>query len=214
MMQTSQIPQISPTSPTSTSRKPEPWGSWFVGILRISFLFIVLCGLVYPLACTGLLQAMMPDRANGSLIRSSEGKVIGSELIGQKFDDPRYFQGRISSIDYDAGASGSNNYAPSSSDLLKRVKASMEAWKRENLEVPADQVPIALLTNSASGLDPHITPESARVQIPRISKLTGIPAEQLEQLVSKHTESRDLGIFGEPRVNVLRLNLDVQGLLK
>lgn len=180
---------------------------------RISIVFIVLCGIVYPLACTGLLQVLMPDRANGSLIRDSSGAVIGSELIGQPFDDPHYFHGRISSIGYQAEASGSNNYAPSNPELLARMKVSVRDWQRSNPAVPADRLPIDLITNSGSGLDPHITPESARVQIPRISGLTGIAPAELEKLIGKHTEGRDLGIFGEPRVNVLALNLDLQALL-
>ncbi|WGU96253.1 potassium-transporting ATPase subunit KdpC [Paenibacillus dendritiformis] len=184
-----------------------------ISMARLSLVFIVLCGILYPLACTGLLQALVPERANGSLIRDSSGAVIGSELIGQPFDDPRYFHGRISSIGYQAEASGSNNYAPSNPELLARMKASVRDWERSNPVVPADQLPIDLVTNSASGLDPHITPEAARVQIPRISGLTGIAPAELEKLVGEHTEGRDLGLFGELRVNVLALNLDLRALL-
>ncbi|WP_164776248.1 potassium-transporting ATPase subunit KdpC [Paenibacillus thiaminolyticus] len=184
-----------------------------LSIARLSLVFIVLCGILYPLACTGLLQALVPERANGSLIRDSSGAVIGSELIGQPYDDPRYFHGRISSIAYQAEASGSNNYAPSNPELLERMKASVRDWERGNPADPAAQLPIDLVTNSASGLDPHITPETARVQIPRISGLTGIAPAELEKLVGEHTEGRDLGLFGEPRVNVLALNLDLRALL-
>ncbi|MBW5446292.1 potassium-transporting ATPase subunit KdpC [Cohnella sp. CFH 77786] len=190
-------------------------GASYAGIaIRASVVFILLCGIVYPLVCTGLAQLLMPDQANGSLIRNASGQVVGSELIGQKFSDPKYFQGRVSSIDYKAEASGSNNYGPSNPILLARVQASIEAWKKDNPDVPISELPIALLTNSGSGLDPHITPESAAVQIPRISRLTGISADELRKLVDMHTEGRDLGLFGEPRVNVLKLNLDVQTLLK
>lgn len=184
-----------------------------ISMARLSLVFIVLCGILYPLACTGLLQALVPERANGSLIRDSSGAVIGSELIGQPFDDPRYFHGRISSIGYQSEASGSNNYAPSNPELLERMKASVRDWERSNPAVPAERLPIDLVTNSASGLDPHITPEAARVQIPRISGLTGIAPAELEKLVGEHTEGRDLGLFGEPRVNVLALNLDLRALL-
>lgn len=177
-------------------------------------MFIVLCGILYPLATTGIAQLIMPNNANGSLIKDASGNVVGSELIGQKFADPKYFQGRVSSIDYNAAGSGSNNYAPSNPDMLQRTQDSIEAWKKDNPDVPISKLPIALITNSGSGLDPHITPESAEVQVFRISKLTGVVATDLEKLVEKHTEGRDLGVFGEPRVNVLKLNLDLQTLIK
>ncbi|WP_256758589.1 potassium-transporting ATPase subunit KdpC [Cohnella sp. WQ 127256] len=182
--------------------------------VRASLVFIILCGIIYPLATTGIAQLIMPHNANGSLIKDSSGNVIGSELIGQKFEDPKYFQGRVSSIDYNAAGSGSNNYAPSNPDMLQRTQDSIEAWKKLNPDVPVSKLPIALITNSGSGLDPHITPASAEVQIPRISKLTGLLTADLEKLVDKHTESRDLGVFGEPRVNVLKLNLALQALIK
>jgi K+-transporting ATPase ATPase C chain len=197
-----------------TANFPGSTGISYVAIaIRTSIVFIILCGIIYPLACTGIAQLLMPGNANGSLIKDSSGQAIGSELIGQKFADPKSFQGRVSSIDYKAEASGSMNYAPSNPDMLQRTKDSIEAWKKDNPDVPVSKLPISLITNSGSGLDPHITPESAAVQIPRISKLTGVPAAELEQLVSKHTEGRDLGVFGEPRVNVLKLNIDLRDLL-
>lgn len=189
-------------------------GSYLFSIVRISILFIVLCGIIYPLACTGIAQVLMPGNANGSLIKNSSGEIVGSELIGQQFTDPKYFQGRVSSIEYKAEASGSNNYGPSNPDLVKRTQESIEEWKKNNSDVPVSRLPIALITNSASGLDPHITPESAKVQVPRISKLTGLSTNELENLVNEHTESRDLGIFGEPRVNVLKLNIALSELIK
>jgi K+-transporting ATPase ATPase C chain len=179
---------------------------WF-GIIRLSFVFRFLCGIIYPLLTTGVAQLFMPNQANGSLLADNNGKIVGSELIGQKFSNPKFFQGRISSIEFNAEASGSNNYGPSNEDLMKRIKDSIEAWKINNPDIPVSQLPIALITNSGSGLDPHITPQSAVVQIPRISKLTGLSTHQLEQLVRQNTEERDLGVFGEPRVNVLKLNL-------
>lgn len=191
-------------------KEKEP--SIFLPALRIGIVFIVLCGVIYPLVSTGLAQALLPKQANGSLVKNDQGVVVGSELIGQQFNDPKHFQGRVSSIEYKAEASGSNNYAPSNPDLIKRTEESIDAWKTANPDVPVNQVPIALLTNSGSGMDPHITPESARVQIPRISKLTGLPAEKLQALVEKHTEGRDLGLFGEQRVNVLLLNIDLDRL--
>jgi K+-transporting ATPase ATPase C chain len=198
----------------NTASLPESSGFAYTAVaIRTSIVFIVLCGILYPLACTGLAQLIMPQQANGSLIKNASGQVVGSELIGQQFKDPKYFQGRVSSIDYNAAASGSNNYGPSNPELLKRVQASIDTWKKENPDVPASKLPIALITNSGSGLDPDITPDSAYVQVPRISKLTGIPAAKLEELVRKHTEGRDLGVFGEPRVNVLKLNIELQSLM-
>lgn len=183
-------------------------------IIRITFTFLVLCGLVYPLIVTGIAQAVMKDNADGSLIYNDKNEVIGSKLIGQNFTDPRYFHGRVSSIEDKAEASGSNNYAPSNPDLEKRVEKSIEEWKKQNPSVPVTKVPIDLVTNSGSGLDPDISPKAASVQIERISKLTKIPKETLEQLIKDQTEGAALGLFGENRVNVLKLNLELQKLLK
>lgn len=183
-------------------------------IIRITFTFLVLCGLIYPLIVTGIAQAVMKDNADGSLIYNDKNEVIGSNLIGQNFTDPRYFHGRVSSIEYKAEASGSNNYAPSNPDLEKRVEKSIEEWKKQNPSVPVTEVPIDLVTNSGSGLDPDISPKAASVQVERISKLTKIPKETLEQLIKDQTEGAALGLFGENRVNVLKLNLELQKLLK
>ncbi|MGZ7147504.1 K(+)-transporting ATPase subunit C [Bacillus sp. BC08] len=183
-------------------------------IIRITFTFLVLCGLVYPLVVTGIAQAVMKDNADGSLIYNDKDEVIGSKLIGQNFTDPRYFHGRVSSIEYKAEASGSNNYAPSNPDLEKRVEKSIEEWKKQNPTVPVTEVPIDLVTNSGSGLDPDISPNAASVQVERISKITKIPKETLDQLIKDQTEGAALGLFGENRVNVLKLNLELQKLLK
>ncbi|AKR07888.1 potassium-transporting ATPase subunit C [Bacillus thuringiensis] len=183
-------------------------------IIRITFTFLVLCGLVYPLIVTGIAQAVMKDNADGSLIYNDKNEVIGSKLIGQNFTDPRYFQGRVSSIEYKAEASGSNNYAPSNPDLAKRVEKSIVDWKEKNPAVPVTEVPIDLVTNSGSGLDPDISPKAASVQVDRISKLTNIPKEKLDQLIKDQTEGTALGLFGEDRVNVLKLNLALQKLMK
>ncbi|QWH10604.1 K(+)-transporting ATPase subunit C [Bacillus mycoides] len=183
-------------------------------IIRITFTFLVLCGLVYPLIVTGIAQAVMKDNADGSLIYNDKDEVIGSKLIGQNFTDPRYFHGRVSSIEYKAEASGSNNYAPSNPDLEKRVEKSITDWKEKNPTVPVTEVPIDLVTNSGSGLDPDISPKAASVQVDRISKLTNIPKEKLDQLIKDQTEGATLGLFGEDRVNVLKLNLELQKLMK
>lgn len=183
-------------------------------IIRITFTFLVLCGLVYPLIVTGIAQAVMKDNADGSLIYNDKDEVVGSKLIGQNFTDPRYFHGRVSSIEYKAEASGSNNYAPSNPDLAKRVEKSIAEWKEQNRAVPVTEVPIDLVTNSGSGLDPDISPKAASVQLDRISKLTNIPKEKLDQLIKDQTEGAALGLFGEDRVNVLKLNLELQKLMK
>lgn len=189
-------------------------GMSLVVVIRICLVFIVLCGVIYPLVSTGAAQLLFPGNANGSLIYNSKGEAIGSELIGQTFADPSHFQSRVSSIDYKAEASGSNNYAPSNPDLLKRTEESIAAWQKSNPDVPVSRLPIALVTNSGSGLDPHITPASAEVQIARISKRTGISADELSKLIDANTEGRALGVFGEPRVNVLKLNIALDELLK
>lgn len=194
----------------SIQAEPQTAGSSIRTAIRASFVFIVLCGILYPLVCTGVAQVLMPGRANGSMLQNSKGDIVGSELIGQKFTDPRFFQGRVSSIDYKAEASGTNNYAPSNPDMLKRTQESVEEWKKNNPDVPINKLPIDLITNSGSGLDPHISPASAKAQVPRISKLTGLSQAELDKLVDANTEGRDLGLFGEPRVNVLKLNLALQ----
>ncbi len=178
-------------------------------IIRITFTFLVLCGLVYPLIVTGIAQAVMKDNADGSLIYNDKNEVIGSKLIGQNFTDPRYFHGRVSSIEYKAEASGSNNYAPSNPDLEKRVEKSIEEWKKQNPSVPVTEVPIDLVTNSGSGLDPDISPKAASVQVERISKITNIPKETLNQLIKDQTEGAALGLFGENRVNVLKVKFRI-----
>lgn len=192
---------------------PSP-AAYFFTIVRLSIVFIILCGMIYPLASTALAQVLMPAQANGSLLKNSDGKVVGSALIGQKFSDQAWFQSRVSSIEYKAEASGSNNYGPSNPDMLQRTKDSIAQWKLDNPGIPASQLPVDLVTNSGSGLDPHITPAAALVQIPRISQLTGIPADTLQALVTKQTEGRDLGLFGEKRVNVLKLNLALSELTR
>ncbi|MEK3715087.1 potassium-transporting ATPase subunit KdpC [Paenibacillus sp. FSL R7-0333] len=182
--------------------------------VRLSIVFIILCGMIYPLASTALAQVLMPAQANGSLLKDASGKVVGSALIGQNFTNQAMFQSRVSSIGYKAEASGSNNYGPSNPDMLQRTKDSIAQWKLDNPGVPVSQLPVDLITNSGSGLDPHISPAAALVQVPRISKLTGIPADTLEALVKEHTEGRDLGLFGEKRVNVLKLNLALTEVAK
>lgn len=192
--------------------QPESKSSWLFMILRLNIVFIILCGILYPLVSTGLAQVLMPSKAGGSQIKDEAGTVIGSKLIGQNFTSPGTFHGRVSSIEYKAEASGSNNYGPSNEDMLQRTRDFIAQWKMDNPDADVSKLPVDLVTNSGSGLDPDITPQSAKVQIRRISKATGISEGQLEELVDKHTKGRDLGVFGEKRVNVLELNLALQEL--
>jgi K+-transporting ATPase ATPase C chain len=166
-----------------------------------------LFGLAYPLLVTGMAQLIFPQKANGQLIIKS-GNVVGSIIIGQGFSGPGYFHSRPSTAGngFDAANSGGSNLGPTNLKLLERVKSDMASAQKDN---PNVLVPIDLLTTSASGIDPHITPATAEFQIARIASVRGISVEQLRALVAKHTEGRQLGILGEPRVNVLELNLDL-----
>ncbi|WP_345780297.1 potassium-transporting ATPase subunit KdpC [Thermomonas sp.] len=180
----------------------------------LSFVLLALAtGLVYPLALTGLAQLVMPERANGSLV-VRDGKVIGSRLIGQAFDDPRYFWGRPSAtapMPYNAAGSSGSNLAPSNPALVETVRARIDALRAANPDAPGP-VPMELVTASASGLDPHISPEAARWQIPRIARVRGLSAATVEDLVRAHTETPWLGLIGMPRVNVLQINLALDAL--
>jgi potassium-transporting ATPase KdpC subunit len=167
----------------------------------------VLLGLVYPLVVTGLAQLIFPHKANGQLLNNG-GKVVGSSIIGQGFSGAGYFHSRPSAAGngYDAANSGGSNFGPTNQKLLDRVKGDVATAQAEN---PGTPVPIDLVTTSASGFDPHITPASAEFQLPRVAKARGIPIEKLRTIVAKHTETRQFGILGEARVNVLELNLDL-----
>lgn len=178
-----------------------------VGTARLCLIIFAFCGILYPLTMTGIAQMLMPDRANGSLVRNAQGRVVGSALIGQSFRSPRYFRGRVSSIAYDAAASGSTNYAPSNPALGQRVKSDLEVFLRDNPGVKQSEVPADLLTNSASGLDPHISPQAARVQVPRIARERNLDPSRLYALIDAQTEPPLWGIFGEARVQVLAINL-------
>jgi len=178
-------------------------------------------GLAYPLAMTAIAGVIFPHQAEGSLIEK-DGKVIGSALIGQEFKDDKYFHGRPSATlapdpndstktvpaPYNAANSGGSNLGPTSKALNDRVKEDVDKLKAEN---PQAAVPVDLVTTSASGLDPDISPEAALFQVPRIAKVRKLPEEQLRQLVAQHTQSRLAGLLGEPRVNVLALNLALDG---
>ncbi len=167
----------------------------------------LLTGLLYPLALTGLAEALFPREAEGSLIRR-EGKVIGSALIGQNFSTARYFHGRPSAAGtgYDAANSGATNLAPSSRTLIDAVAARVQAVRAENPDETA-AVPVDLVTASASGLDPHISPAGAFYQLRRVATARAVPVEEMRRLVAEHIEPRVAGLLGEPVVNVLSLNL-------
>lgn len=182
--------------------------------IRLAVIMITILGLGYPLLMTGISQVIFPQQANGSILYNAQKKPIGSELIGQSFQNPKYFQGRISSIQYDASGSGTPNYAPYNQEMIKRTEKAAKEWLKQNPGKSVGDIPLDLITNSGSGLDPHISPEAARFQIPSVMKATGLTEQQLKQLINQHVEGRMLGIFGEPRINVLQLNMGLQKLVQ
>jgi K+-transporting ATPase ATPase C chain len=176
---------------------------------RVACFTLLLTGIAYPLLVTGLAQLFFPGKANGSLVKDDRGQVVGSELICQRFSHPAYFRPRPSAageIGYDATASGGSNLGPTSLKLRDRAISDLERLKKENPEV-AFQVPSELITASASGLDPHLSPAGVLWQVPRVAKARGVAPERIEAVFRSHIEGRDLGFLGEPRVNVLLLNL-------
>jgi K+-transporting ATPase ATPase C chain len=176
-------------------------------------LFTLITGIIYPLMVTGIAQIIFPWRANGSLIEG-DGQVIGSELIGQSFTDPKYFWGRPSAttpFPYNAAASSGSNLGPTNQAFEQAVRARIEALQSAD-PGNASPIPVDLVTASASGLDPHISVAAALYQMPRVSRERGLSEEQVRILVEQYTEGRQLGFLGEPRVNVLKLNLALEGL--
>ena len=177
-------------------------------------LFTIVTGVLYPLAVTGIAQLAFAHKANGSLI-VMDGKPVGSELIGQPFSKPGYFWGRLSATElfaYNASASSGSNYGPLNKSLLDATRGRVEQLRNAD-PLNKQLIPVDLVTASASGLDPHISPAAAFYQIPRIARERGLPESKVRTLVDRYTEPRELGFLGEPRVNVLKLNLALDNLI-
>lgn len=191
----------------------------FAGLMRPTIAFVlmwtVIFGFAYPSLCTALVQAIFPGQAQGSLIIGKDGKPLGSALIGQQFTKPEYFWGRLSAtgtFGYNAAASTGSNLGPTNAALMDAVKARVEALKTAD---PANTspIPVDLVTASGSGLDPHISPAAAEYQVARVARARGLPDAQVRTLVDQYTEGRQLGVLGEPGINVLKLNLALDGKL-
>jgi len=177
----------------------------FIPALRLSVVLMLVCGLLYPLVTTGVAQLLFPSQANGSLM-VQDAKVIGSSLLAQEVKSPGLFQPRASKANYDPTASAGSNRAVASPEYIAEMNQKLATLRQENPALP-HQIPADLVTGSGSGLDPDLSPEAAEAQIPRISQATGLSKQKLAQLIQDHTQGRQLGIFGEPRVNVMELNL-------
>jgi potassium-transporting ATPase KdpC subunit len=194
------------------------------GALRASLVTWLLCGLAYPLTLTGLGQWLMPFQANGSLERNPDGVIVGSRLIGQAWNGPQWFHGRPSATTdtdpadpaktlpapYNAASSTGSNLGPTSKDLQQRLLRDREALEITQPELAGAMLPADMLTTSASGLDPDISPANAVLQVARVARARGVPPAEIDALLEQHITGRRLGIFGEPRVNVLDLNLALQ----
>lgn len=195
--------------------------------LVVTLILLLLCGFVFPVLLSGISAVLFRSQANGSLVYA-DGQAVGAANVGQDFTEPYFMKGRPSAYNYNtyyedeqgnqyyndgsefAGlSSGSNNYAPSNPALTERVEADIEAFLEANPDVKREDIPADLMTASGSGLDPHITPESARIQIPALADASGLSEEELEQIVADNTEGKLFGIFGEETVNVLGVNLDI-----
>ena len=179
----------------------------FITAILMTVVTTILLGLVYPLVVTGLAQVIFHDKANGQLIKRADGTIIGAALIGQPFSSPGYFRSRPSAagpVGYDAGASAASNYGPTNRKLIERIKTDVTKAQAEN---PGALVPVDLVTTSASGLDPDITPAAAEFQVARVAHARGLSETEVRRLVAAHTSGRTFGLLGEPRVNVLLLNL-------
>jgi potassium-transporting ATPase KdpC subunit len=181
--------------------------------LRITIVSIVIFGFIYPFAMTGLAQVLFPAQANGSLVRAN-GKIAGSDIIGQLWTKPQYFHGRPSAAGkngYDPTATSGTNYGPTNKKLIDNTRSAIAALRKENPNATLP-VPMELVTSSASGIDPDITPQGAYYQVPRVAKARGLSISQVDALIAKHVHARTWGILGDPHVNVLELNLALDSL--
>jgi K+-transporting ATPase ATPase C chain len=189
--------------------REERWFDHLLPALRATAVTLALTGLAYPLVMTGVAQLLFPRKAGGSLVSDAAGKVVGSEFLAQPFSSPSYFQPRPSAAGekgYDPLASGGSNLGPTSKKLRDQASAAVEKAQAENPDAPGP-VPVELVTASGSGLDPHLSPATVLWQAPRVARARGVALERIRSLVEEYTEGRDLGVLGEPRVNVLQLNL-------
>jgi K+-transporting ATPase ATPase C chain len=175
--------------------------------LRVALVTLIVTGILYPLAVTGLAQLLFPHRANGSLVTDLKGNVVGSELIGQAFADPAYLHPRPSANSYDASNSGGTNLATTSKKLRDDAQQLAATYRSENGLPAAAAIPVDAVTRSASGLDPHVSPDNARLQAARIAKTRGVAIERVHAIIEERVAGRELGFLGEPRVNVLEVNL-------
>ena len=204
---------LSTLAPVATAKAVSTHHSVWITSIRFTLVTALLLGLGYPLVVTGLAGLIFPHQAGGSLIQLKDGTIIGSELLAQSFTSDRYFHPRPSAAGsgYDATASGGSNLSQSSKTLVTRIQGDIDKLSAQN---PGKPVPIDLVTTSASGLDPDITPDAAFYQAPRIAKTRNLSEDAVRQLVQQHITPRQLGLLGEPRVNVLALNLDLDKLSK
>ena len=202
-------PTFTPPVPELPSAHEERIVDHLLPAIRATLVTLVLLGLVYPLVMTGLAQGLFHRKAEGSFVTDEAGKVVGSELIAQGFSNPGYFQPRPSAAGekgYDPLASGGTNLGVTSKKLQDQATAALDKLTKENPDAPGAP-PVELVTSSGSGLDPHLSPAAALWQAPRVARVRGVSVERVRAIVDEFTEGRDLGIFGEPRVNVLQLNL-------
>ena len=179
--------------------------------LKLTFITLIIFGVVYPLLITGIAKLVAPNGGKGEEI-TVNGKVVGFELIGQKFDDDRYFNSRPSAVDYNAAGTGGSNKGPTNPEYLAQVQARIDTFLVHNPTIKKEAIPVDLVTASGGGLDPHISPAAAKVQVDRIARVRNVSPEKLSALVTEHTEGPFLGMFGPSRIHVLRLNIALDQL--
>lgn len=204
------------TQPTAPPQRRSSIRGLLITSVLMTVVLMLGTGIIYPLVMTGIAQVVFHDQANGSLIKNAKGQVVGSSLIGQSFTKPRYFHPRLSAAGkgYDATSSGGTNLGPTNKTLLKNTVAQANLIRKENHLPPNYPLPADAVSTSASGLDPNISPAYADLQVPRVAKARGLSQATVLSLVKKYTDGRTLGVLGEPRVNVLKLNLALDALKK